>query len=102
MADNKKTQVLDLLKSIETGDSQPVSVINSQKLIQHNLAAADGLAGFAALLQQLPPNSTKVNTARVFQDGEFVFTHTEFNFFGPKIGFDLFRFEADHIVEHWD
>ncbi|MFO0206413.1 MAG: hypothetical protein ACK54L_09755, partial [Betaproteobacteria bacterium] len=46
--------------------------------------------------------SAKVNTVRVFQDGEFVFAHTEYNFFGPKIGFDIFRFEGGKIVEHWD
>jgi predicted SnoaL-like aldol condensation-catalyzing enzyme len=43
-----------------------------------------------------------VNTVRSFQDGDFVFTHTEYNFFGPKIGFDIFRFEDGKIVEHWD
>ena len=39
---------------------------------------------------------------RVFQDGEFVFAHTEYKFFGPKIGFDIFRFEGGKTVEHWD
>ncbi|MBQ8069741.1 MAG: hypothetical protein IJ202_02690, partial [Bacteroidales bacterium] len=24
------------------------------------------------------------------------------NFFGPKVGFDIFRFEDGKIVEHWD
>ena len=47
-------------------------------------------------------NSAKVNIARSFTDGEYVFTHTDYNFFGPKIGFDLFRFEDGLIVEHWD
>jgi predicted SnoaL-like aldol condensation-catalyzing enzyme len=107
-ASNKKTkkmqkqQVLSLLKAIETGDAQPVSVINPNKYIQHNLGAADGLAGFGALLQQLPKGSAKVNTIRVFQDGQFVFSHTDYDFFGPKIGFDIFRFEDGKIVEHWD
>lgn len=95
-------QVADLLKAIETGASVPVAVINSDKYIQHNLGVADGLAGFGALLQQLPPDSARVNTRRVFADGEFVFAHTEYNFFGPKIGFDIFRFEDGRIVEHWD
>jgi predicted SnoaL-like aldol condensation-catalyzing enzyme len=31
-----------------------------------------------------------------------VFAHTDYNFFGPKIGFDVFRFEDGKIVEHWD
>lgn len=28
--------------------------------------------------------------------------HTDYNFFGPEIGFDIFRFEDGKIVEHWD
>lgn len=95
-------QVVELLKSIETGASEPVAVVNPEKYIQHNLGVADGLAGFGALLASLPKGSAKVDTARVFQDGDFVFAHTEYNFFGPKIGFDIYRFENDKIVEHWD
>jgi predicted SnoaL-like aldol condensation-catalyzing enzyme len=102
MNTNNKEKVVALLKSIETGDATPVAYINPNQYIQHNLAVADGLAGFGALLQQLPPNSAKVKTVRAFADGDFVFTHTDYNFFGPKIGFDLFRFEEGLIVEHWD
>lgn len=99
---SNKEKVVALLKSIETGAQEPVGYINPDKYIQHNLGVADGLAGFGALLQQLPPNSAKVNTVRAFQDGDLVFTQTDYNFFGPKIGFDIFRFEDDKIVEHWD
>lgn len=99
--DNKQ-KVVALLKAIETGASEPVGYINTNQYIQHNLAVADGLAGFGAVLQALPKGSAKVNTVRVFQDGDFVFTHTDYNFFGPKIGFDIFRFEDGKIVEHWD
>lgn len=102
MTKTNKEKVVDLLKAIETGASEPVGYINPGKYIQHNLAAADGLAGFGALLKALPPNSAKVNTVRAFQDGDFVFTHTDYDFFGPKIGFDIFRFEHGLIVEHWD
>jgi predicted SnoaL-like aldol condensation-catalyzing enzyme len=98
----RKQQVRDLLKSIETGDSGPVAFINPNKYIQHNLAVGDGLAGFGAVMAQLPKGSARVDTARVFQDGDFVFAHTDYNFFGPKIGFDIFRFEDGKIVEHWD
>ena len=102
MNQDRKTKVTDLLKAIESGESAPVAVINPTKYVQHNLAVADGLAGFGAALQALPPGSAKVNTVRVFQDGDFVFAHTDYNFFGPKIGFDVFRFEDGKIVEHWD
>ena len=94
--------MVELFKSIETGDPKPVAVINPKKYTQHNLAVADGLEGFGALLKQLPPNSAKVKTVRVFRDGDFVFTHTEYDFFGPKVGFDVFRFEDGKVVEHWD
>lgn len=97
-----KEQVVALLKSIETGDSGPVAFINPNKYIQHNLAIKDGLQGFGEALAQLPKGSARVNTVRVFQDGDYVFAHTEYNFFGPKIGFDVFRFEQGQIVEHWD
>jgi predicted SnoaL-like aldol condensation-catalyzing enzyme len=102
MMTTRQQQVLALLKSIETGDAGAVSVINPARYTQHNLAAADGLAGFGALLQALPQGSARVNTVRIFQDGDDVFAHTEYNFFGPKIGFDIFRFENGLIVEHWD
>ncbi|SEA18888.1 Predicted SnoaL-like aldol condensation-catalyzing enzyme [Flavobacterium gillisiae] len=99
---SNKQKVVALLKSIETGAHEPAGYINPEKYIQHNLGVGDGLAGFGALLQQLPPNSAKVNTVRAFEDGDFVFTQTDYNFFGPKIGFDIFRFENGKIVEHWD
>ena len=102
MTNDIKQQVVDLLKSIETGAQEPVAIINPEKYIQHNLAVGDGLSGFASVLQQLPQGSARVNTVRVFKDGDYVFAHTDYNFFGPKIGFDVFRFENGKIVEHWD
>ena len=102
MPGNYKQQVIDLLKSLETGDDKALTAINPDKYIQHNLSVSDGLAGVISLIQSLPKGSTKVNTVRVFQDGDFVFAHTEYDFFGPKTGFDIFRFEDGKVVEHWD
>ena len=99
---SNKQKVAELLKSIETGAHEPAGYINPEKYIQHNQGVADGLAGFGAVLQALPAGSAKANTVRVFQDGDYVFAHTDYNFFGPKIGFDVFRFEEGKIVEHWD
>jgi len=99
---SNKEKVVAVLKSIETGAQEPAGYINPTNYIQHNLGVADGLEGFGELLSHLPKNSAKVNTVRVFEDGDFVFTHTDYSFFGPKIGFDIFRFENGLIVEHWD
>jgi predicted SnoaL-like aldol condensation-catalyzing enzyme len=101
MLPTSKQQIVDLLKSLETKDPAPFAYVNPHKYIQHNLRVGPGPAGVAALIQSLPPEAT-VNTIRVFEDGDYVFAHTEYNFFGPKIGFDIFRFEDGLIVEHWD
>lgn len=76
--------------------------VDAAKYKQHNLAVGDGLAGFGEVMKILPKNSAKVEVIRTFQDGNYVFAHTKYNFFGPKAGFDLFRFENGKIVEHWD
>ena len=99
---SNKEKSVALLKSIETGEKEPIAYINPNKYIQHNLGIADGLAGFGAALSQLPEGSARVNIVRAFEDGDYVFTHTDYNFFGEKAGFDIFRFENGLIVEHWD
>ncbi len=102
MALTNKEKVVALLNSFNTGDKTPISYINPNKYIQHNLAVGDGLEGFGEVIKNAPPQGFKANVVRAFQDGDFVFTQTEYDFFGPKIGFDVFRFENDLIVEHWD
>ncbi len=90
-----------LIESIGTTNTAPAGYVNPNKYIQHNLGVADGLAGFGAVLAHLPEGSYGKNI-RVFEDGDYVVTHNEYNFFGPKVGFDIFRFEDGLIVEHWD
>ncbi|SOE20033.1 Predicted SnoaL-like aldol condensation-catalyzing enzyme [Spirosomataceae bacterium TFI 002] len=97
-----KEKVVALLNSFNTGDQTPVSYINPNKYIQHNLAVGDGLAGFGDVMSHAPEGGFKAKVIRAFEDGDFVFTQTEYDFFGPKIGFDIFRFEDGLIVEHWD
>lgn len=99
---SNQDKAIALISSIETGDSAPVAYINSAKYIQHNLAVADGLQGFGEVLQALPQGSAKARVQRAFTDGDYVVLHTDYNFFGPKSGFDVFRFEDGLIVEHWD
>lgn len=97
-----KDKVVALLNSFNTGDKNPIGYINPNKYIQHNLAVGDGLAGFGEVMQHAPEGGFSAEVIRAFEDNEYVFTHTKYDFFGPKAGFDVFRFENGLIVEHWD
>lgn len=99
---SNRDKAVAVISSIETGDQNAISYINPNKYIQHNLAVADGLAGFGEVVKMLPEGSAKAKVIRTIQDGEYVALHTEYDFFGPKAGFDIFRFEDGLIVEHWD
>lgn len=101
---SNKEKAVALLKAIETGASEPIAYVNAESYKQHNLTVADGLDGFGAALAGLAdfPEKAKVNTVRAFEDGDYVVCQTDYNFYGPKAGFDIFRFEDGKIVEHWD
>ena len=99
---SNQEKAVAVISSIETGDVKAINYINPHKYVQHNLAVKDGLAGFGEVLHQLPKGSAKAQVKRVFSDGAYTVTHTEYNFFGPKVGFDIFKFEDGKIVEHWD
>lgn len=102
MTSKRKDQIRALLKGIETGDEAAVAVVNTEKYIQHNPQTHEGGEGLAALFKRLSLSSPSVNLVRVFADGDYVFAHTEYDFSSSKIGFEVFRFEGDLAVEHWD
>lgn len=102
MTESKKDRIRDLLKSIETGDPGPIAVVNEEKYIQHNPQTQEGSEGLAALFERLSKTSPRVAIVRMFEDGDFVFGHTEYDFASRRIGFEIFRFEDDRAVEHWD
>lgn len=102
MTASNRDRICALLKSIETGDPGPVAVVNEANYIQHNPQTHQGSEGLAALFQRLSRTSPRVNIVRAFEDGDFVFAHTEYDFSRRNIGFELFRFEDGRAVEHWD
>lgn len=99
---NKKDQIHKLLKGIETGDPESVTVVNEEKYIQHNPLTREGTEGLAELFKRLSKMSPRVKIVRIFEDGDFVFAHTDYNFNVLEIGFEVFRFEDGLAVEHWD
>lgn len=102
MSETRIARIERLLKGIETGDPAAVSVISPSKYIQHNPQTQTGREGLAALFARLSKTSPRVNIVRAFSDGDFVFGHTEYDFASRRIGFEVFRFEGDLAVEHWD
>jgi predicted SnoaL-like aldol condensation-catalyzing enzyme len=95
-------RIRTLLKGIETGDPDAVSVISPTQYIQHNPQTHTGRKGLAELFARLSKTSPRVNIVRAFADGDFVFGHTEYDFANRRIGFEVFRFDGDLAVEHWD
>jgi predicted SnoaL-like aldol condensation-catalyzing enzyme len=102
MQSNRKDQIRALLKGIETGDPQAVVVVNEAKYIQHNPLTREGNVGLAELFKRLAQTSPHVEVVRIFEDGDFVFAHTDYDFNEVEIGFEVFRFEDGFVVEHWD
>lgn len=102
MTIERKKKIQALLKGIETGDPASVTVVNPNKYIQHNPQTREGGEGLAALFKRLSKTSPRVNIVRIFSDGDFVFGHTEYDFSTSRIGFEVFRFDGEQVVEHWD
>ncbi|GGG52176.1 nuclear transport factor 2 family protein [Paenibacillus radicis (ex Gao et al. 2016)] len=92
-----------VLESLANGQPEAImNYIHPDKYIQHNQALPDGRAAMLGALKHLKEVGTKVSIKRTFVDGDFVVLHSIYDFHGPKIGFDIFRFENGLIVEHWD
>ena len=99
---SNKVKIRALLKAIETGDPDAIAVVNQAKYIQHNPQTHEGSEGLEALFARLAKTNPRVNVVRAFEDGDFVFGHTEYDFSTRRIGFEVFRFEDGQAVEHWD
>jgi len=102
MTVKKTDRIRALLKSIETGEVDAVAVVNEGKYVQHNPHTHEGSEGLAGLFLRLSKTSPRVAIVRAFEDRDFVFAHTEYDFSDENIGFEVFRFEDGQAVEHWD
>lgn len=99
---SKREGIKRLLKGIETGDPASVTVVNEARYVQHNPMTAEGSIGLAELFKRLAATSPRVVLVRMFEDGDYVFGHVEYDFAEIVTGFEVFRFEDGYAVEHWD
>lgn len=82
--------------------------INPAKYIQHSPGIADGLDALLQLIEEFDRESPgyAVQVKRVIAEGDLCFAHCHYTFGandarGKAIA-EVFRFEGDLIVEHWD
>ena len=100
---SRKDLIRKLLKGIETGDPEAAAVVSEESYIQHNPQTQEGGEGLAALFKRISKSNPRVNVVRAFEDGDFVFGNTEYDFSTRRIGFEVFRFDDKNLaVEHWD
>ena len=99
-------KALALIGTFASGDSALAASLLDEGYIQHNLAYGTGRDAFVGSVDYLAsaPVKTTVNNIRAFEDGDYVFLQTVYNFAGAgeQVAFDVFRLENGLIAEHWD
>ena len=109
MNDEEKKAAVKRLYSevLLKGDRTAAEELLAEDYRQHNPQAEDGREGLLRHVADLDfqyPNR-KINFLHLFVDGMYVITHIHFELSPGKVeaaGMDIFRFEGDKIVEHWD
>jgi predicted SnoaL-like aldol condensation-catalyzing enzyme len=101
---SKAERTAAITRSISNGKREPLASFDSRRYIQHNLLIGDGLSPILAFMDALPPERTRADVVRAFEDGNYsvVYANYELGDWGPMLGFEVHRWEDDRIVEHWD
>ena len=100
-------KALALIGTFASGNTAAARELLDENYIQQNLAYGTGEEAVIGSVEYLAsaPVKTTVNNIRVFEDGNYVFLQTVYNFAGTgeQVAFDIFRFDEDgEIAEHWD
>lgn len=100
-------KALALIGTFASGDTETARELLDENYIQHNLAYGTGADAFIGSVEYLASADMKttVNNIRAFEDGDYVFLQTIYNFAGAgeQVAFDIFRFDENgKIAEHWD
>lgn len=100
----KKDQAIAMLTAIETGKTDAIIAnVSPTKYIQHNLQFGNGRDAILKSIPELQAYHPSLQFLRTLEDGDYVAVHTHYTFSDQAVtGFDIFRFENDQIVEHWD
>lgn len=99
---SKKARSTMIQKSLATRKKFPISYFDSRKYIQHNVNLEDGLSPILQFMDDLPADRTKVTVCRAIEDGDYSVLHADYLLgdWGSMVGFEIYRWEDDRIVEH--
>lgn len=95
---------LDILASFASGDASGITAgIDPDHYRQHNPMMPDGREAILKALPMIKSQGTAWHPVRVIVDGDLVAVHSDAHFMGADmVAFDVFRFQGDRVVEHWD
>ena len=92
-------KALALINTFASGDTETARELLDENYIQHNLAYGTGEEAFIGSVEYLASAEapTTVENIRAFEDGDYVFLQTVYNFAGAgeQVAFDIFRFDED-------
>lgn len=103
---NNIQKAIALIESFAIGNTEIAQKYVSDNFIQHNLeffAGKEKLIETITYISNLETKTVVVNV-RAFEDDNYVILHNFYNFAGAgeQVAFDIFKFEDNLIVEHWD
>ena len=102
MVSSATQKALDVFAGISAGDPDLATKhIDSERFVQHNPYAADGVDGLRRFIAQSPREQLRLSVVRALEDGAYVVTQAMGARSGKNIFFDVFRFDDGLIVEHW-
>lgn len=94
---------IGLLRTLERGDKDYAIEHVAKDYIQHNPLAADGRAGLLAYIDYLATlENVEITPVRVLVYGDMVAVHSQYSTSADFVVFDIFRFDGNKAVEHWD
>jgi len=103
LAKRKAVVVEALTKAFNDRDFSLLEEWWSPEYIQHNPFIPAKRSGLRSFVEALP-KGRRYEHGRVFVDGDYVIVHGRY-FGGDRenlVAADIFRFENDKVIEHWD